>query len=232
MRPNNRQHHPATGTAAAASRTAPSFHQDVRIHGAIETPEQAAMLSLDVLRLISHLHYTLEPRRRALLLERTRRALEIDGGVLPHFLEETRAIREDTNWRCAPIPPSIQDRRVEITGPVDRCVPACLSAAVRKGKEAQQGASGLRSNRLCSNLPWSSNHPPPLNPPRKMVINGLNSGARVYMADFEDSTSPTWVGGSINWCGPYDCSLSMPTKTTPWQWCKTPPLGNGANRRT
>lgn len=80
------------------------------------------MLSPDVLRLVSHLHYTLEPRRQALLLERTRRSLEIDGGVLPHFLEETRAVREDKGWRCAPIPPNISDRRVEITGPVDRCV--------------------------------------------------------------------------------------------------------------
>lgn len=107
-------------SAPATQRTAHSFNQDVRIHGAIETPDQAAMLSPDVLRLLSHLHYTLEPRRQALLLERERRALEIDGGVLPHFLEETRAIREDKTWRCAPIPPCIQDRRVEITGPVDR----------------------------------------------------------------------------------------------------------------
>lgn len=97
-----------------------SFNQDVRVHGAIETPDQAAVLSPDVLRLLSHLHYTLEPRRKALLLERRRRALEIDGGALPHFLEETRAIREDKSWRCAPIPACIQDRRVEITGPVDR----------------------------------------------------------------------------------------------------------------
>ena len=106
---------------AAAQRTAArSFNQDVRIHGLIDTTDQAAMLSPDVLRLLSHLHYTLEPRRQALLLERQRRSLEIDGGVLPGFLEETRAIREDKTWRCAPIPPNIQDRRVEITGPVDR----------------------------------------------------------------------------------------------------------------
>jgi malate synthase len=57
-----------------------------------------------------------------------------------------RAIRE-ADWRVAPIPAALQDRRVEITGPVDR----------------------------------------------KMIINALNSGAKVFMADFEDSTSPTWA---------------------------------------
>ena len=82
------------------------------------------------------------------------RQAEIDAGKLPDFLPETRAIRE-ASWRCAPIPADIRDRRVEITGPVDR----------------------------------------------KMVINALNSGAKVFMADFEDANTPRWdnnVQGQLN----------------------------------
>src|SRR5437764_7504133 len=70
------------------------------------------------------------------------------------FLSETREVREG-DWQVAPVPPPLQDRRVEITGPTDR----------------------------------------------KMVINALNSGARGFMADFEDALSPTWsnlVGGQVN----------------------------------
>lgn len=69
-------------------------------------------------------------------------------------MKETQFIRSGS-WKAAPIPKEIEDRRVEITGPVDR----------------------------------------------KMVINGLNSGAKVFMADFEDATSPTWrniMSGQIN----------------------------------
>ena len=79
---------------------------------------------------------------------------EFDRGTLPDFLPETRAIR-DGDWTCAPIPADIVDRRVEITGPVDR----------------------------------------------KMVINALNSGANVFMADFEDANTPRWdnnLQGQIN----------------------------------
>ena len=68
------------------------------------------------------------------------------AGELPDFLPETADVREG-DWRVAPFPDEIADRRVEITGPVDR----------------------------------------------KMVINALNSGARVFMADFEDANSPTWA---------------------------------------
>ena len=73
------------------------------------------------------------------------RQQEIDAGQLPDFLPETAHIREG-DWTVAPIPNDLLDRRVEITGPVDR----------------------------------------------KMIINALNSGANVFMADFEDSNSPTW----------------------------------------
>ena len=86
-----------------------------------------------------------EGRRRALLEARRTRQLRINEGELPDFLPETEHIR-NSEWRVAPIPNDLQDRRVEITGPVDR----------------------------------------------KMIINALNSGASVFMADFEDSNSPTW----------------------------------------
>src|SRR6185437_12162882 len=82
------------------------------------------------------------------------RQAALDAGQKPDFLPETKHIRE-SDWRVAPIPSDIQDRRVEITGPVDR----------------------------------------------KMIINALNSGAKVFMADFEDSTTPTWLNlldGQLN----------------------------------
>ena len=100
------------------------------------------------------LHQRFELRRHHLLEARRMRQTRFDAGELPDFLAETRVIREG-DWKVAPIPNVLQDRRVEITGPVDR----------------------------------------------KMIINALNSGARVYMADFEDSTSPTWdtlIQGQIN----------------------------------
>ncbi|MCI0389793.1 MAG: malate synthase A [Acidobacteria bacterium] len=95
-----------------------------------------------------------EGRRRELLEKRVSRQREISEGHLPDFLESTREIR-DSEWSVAPIPDELQDRRVEITGPVER----------------------------------------------KMTINALNSGANVFMADFEDSHTPTWennLQGQIN----------------------------------
>ena len=86
-----------------------------------------------------------EKRRQELLAKRQVRQKEIDAGKLPDFLPETAEIR-NSEWKVAPIPKDLLDRRVEITGPVDR----------------------------------------------KMIINALNSGANVFMADFEDSNSPTW----------------------------------------
>ena len=94
-------------------------------------------------------------RRRAELLERRKEVQrKLDQGFLPDFLPETEPVRR-ASWKISPLPSDLQDRRVEITGPVDR----------------------------------------------KMIINALNSGAKVYMADFEDSHSPTWEGtiqGQIN----------------------------------
>lgn len=117
----------------------------VKVHG---PPSAAAseILTPDALRFVGLLCHKFDGRRRALLEARKCRALEFDAGESPNFLGASQA-SQDPSWRCATVPDDIQDRRVEITGPVDR----------------------------------------------KMVINGLNSGANVYMADFEDSTSPTWT---------------------------------------
>ena len=117
-------------------------------------PEQWQILTDDAVEFLTLLHSSFETTRQDLLAERIRRQSDFDGGAAPDYQPETAAIR-DGDWRVAPIPADLQDRRVEITGPVDR----------------------------------------------KMVINALNSGAKVYMADFEDSHGPTWaatVEGHIN----------------------------------
>jgi malate synthase len=117
-------------------------------------PEYAEILTPEVLALVAKLHRTFESRRQELLARRAERQKELDAGKLPDFLPETREIRE-SEWTVAPIPADLQDRRVEITGPVDR----------------------------------------------KMVINALNSGAKVFMADFEDSNTPTFdnnIQGQLN----------------------------------
>lgn len=100
------------------------------------------------------LHEKFDSQRLALLENRKTQQAKFDQGYFPTFLEETTHIRNG-DWVAAPIPADLQDRRVEITGPVDR----------------------------------------------KMVINALNSGAKTFMADFEDSNSPTWennLEGQIN----------------------------------
>ena len=106
---------------------------------------QSELLPPPALALLVSLHRAIEPGRQQRLTARGQRQAEFDRGVLPDFRADTAAIR-DGDWRVAPIPTALQDRRVEITGPTDA----------------------------------------------KMVINALNSGAKVFMADFEDSTSPTW----------------------------------------
>ena len=108
----------------------------------------------EALKLVAKLHRTFNGRRKELLERRNRRQADLDNGKTPDFLPETAQIRAD-DWKVAPIPKDITDRRVEITGPTDR----------------------------------------------KMVINALNSGAKVFMADFEDANAPTWhnmVDGHIN----------------------------------
>jgi malate synthase len=110
------------------------------------SPGQDALLTPAALELLASLHRLIEPQRQARLAARKQRQAFFDDGGLPDFRDDTRAIREG-DWKVAAIPAALQDRRVEITGPVDP----------------------------------------------KMVINALNSGAKVFMADFEDSTSPTWA---------------------------------------
>jgi len=126
---------------------------DTKILGCINE-DQEGILTPEALEFVSHLHKKFNPTRLALLENRKIRQAEIDSGIMPSFLPETESIRKD-DWKTAPIPEDLLDRRVEITGPVDR----------------------------------------------KMIINALNSGVRVFMADFEDSNSPTWeniLNGQIN----------------------------------
>ncbi len=117
-------------------------------------PLESQVLTAEACAFLAGLARQFEPRRRELLAQRDERQRALDAGALPDFLAETRALR-DAEWTVAPIPPKLEDRRVEITGPVDR----------------------------------------------KMVINALNSGANVFMADLEDANSPTWannIEGQIN----------------------------------
>jgi malate synthase A len=108
-------------------------------------PGQDSILSKDALAFVADLVRTFRPRVNELLAKRAERQKDFDAGRAPEFLSETAQVRAG-DWRCAPVPDVIADRRIEITGPVDR----------------------------------------------KMIINALNSGASVFMADFEDATTPTW----------------------------------------
>jgi len=119
-----------------------------------DPPAAARVLTPEALRFVARLQEEFGPTRAALLERRALRQTEINLGALPDFLADTAAIRAGA-WQVASTPADLQDRRVEITGPVER----------------------------------------------KMMINALNSGARVFMADFEDALSPTWdnlVQGQAN----------------------------------
>ncbi len=112
------------------------------------------ILTPDALAFLADLHTRFNATRLSLLQARADRQKQFDTGTLPDFLAETKSVR-DGDWSVAPIPKDLLDRRVEITGPVDK----------------------------------------------KMIINALNSGAKVFMTDFEDASSPTWanmVEGQIN----------------------------------
>lgn len=117
---------------------------ELQIHGHAEG--QGSVLTADAQAFLLELHRRFEGERQSRLAARVARQARFDAGELPAFRTDTAALR-DADWRVAPIPAALADRRVEITGPVDP----------------------------------------------KMVINALNSGAQCYMADFEDSTSPTWA---------------------------------------
>ncbi|KAI9659687.1 MAG: hypothetical protein M1829_006560 [Trizodia sp. TS-e1964] len=113
------------------------------------------ILSKEASIFLALLHRSFNSTRKDLLQRRLVRQEQFDRGVVPDFLEETRAIRNDDHWKGAPPAPGLVDRRVEITGPTDR----------------------------------------------KMVVNALNSNVWTYMADFEDSSAPTWsnmVNGQVN----------------------------------
>jgi malate synthase len=142
---------------------------------------ETEILTHEAREFLNDLARTFEKRRQELLARREVRQKEIDAGRLPDLLPETAQIRE-SEWTVAPIPKDLLDRRVEITGPVDR----------------------------------------------KMIINALNSGASVFMADFEDSNSPTWqnnlegqanlrdaVNGTISYVSPegkqYDLNPKLAT---------------------
>ena len=112
------------------------------------------ILTPDALQFIATLQLRFNERRKVLLEQREERQKQLDEGTALNFLDETKEIRE-SDWTIATLPEDLQDRRVEITGPVTR----------------------------------------------KMVINALNSGAKMFMACFEDATSPTWenmIEGQIN----------------------------------
>jgi len=117
-------------------------------------PDYEEILTDEALAFIADLERTFGARRLELLERRTEIQVKLDDGWLPDFLDETKSIREG-DWKVAPIPRDLLDRRVEITGPVER----------------------------------------------KMVINALNAGAKMFMADFEDSNAPTWdnnIQGHLN----------------------------------
>jgi len=119
---------------------------EIRIAGPLHGPRSEEILTAKALGFVADLHRRLRDARRELLLRRERHLADLAGGLLPEFLDSTEGLR-DSEWRVAPEAPDLRDRRVEITGPVER----------------------------------------------KMMINALNSGASVFMADFEDSLSPTWA---------------------------------------
>jgi malate synthase len=126
---------------------------DIDVRGEVQ-PEWDEILSDEALGFVAALHKEFNPRRLELLAAREARKARLDAGELPDFLPDTASVRE-SEWTVAPIPHDLRDRRVEITGPVDR----------------------------------------------KMIINALNSGANVFMADFEDANSPTWancIEGQLN----------------------------------
>ncbi|MCO4252110.1 malate synthase A [Pseudarthrobacter raffinosi] len=136
-----------------------SFTDNFTINGiqliAHPVRRESEILTPEALEFISTLHWATEERRQELLKARQSRRTAIRAGQDPRFLSETAYIRNDPSWRVAPPAPGLEDRRVEITGPVDQ----------------------------------------------KMTINALNSGAKVWLADMEDSSTPTWrnvIKGQLN----------------------------------
>ncbi len=131
----------------------PKLGENITFSGHL-TDEFKEILSSNAVDFLTGLHRKFNNKRITLLNSRKERQKKIDAGMLPNFLSNTEEIR-NSDWKVSSTPEDLQDRRVEITGPVDR----------------------------------------------KMIINALNSGVKVFMADFEDSNSPTWennLNGQIN----------------------------------
>ncbi len=148
---------------SAARAAAPALTPAVIVTGP-PIERSGEVLTAEAMRLLAQLHRKFNPRRLELLSARARRQREFDSGDLPDFLPHTAEVRR-SNWRVAPVPADLTDRRVEITGPVDR----------------------------------------------KMIINALNAPVCAFMADFEDSCSPTWrnlVQGQINLADALDGTIS------------------------
>jgi len=149
----------------------------VVVRGPLE-PRFAEILTPAALDFVAALHRKFNSRRAELLQARTARQARLSAGELPDFLPHTRAVR-DADWRVAEIPADLLNRRVEITGPVDR----------------------------------------------KMIINALNSGANVFMADFEDANSPTWhnnLEGQLNLADRWHRSIDFRDTTTGKQYSLSP----------
>jgi len=127
----------------------------------------ARILSAEALAFVAELQRQFGPARTDLLQARSARQVRLDRGEMPGFLESTKDVRK-SEWKVAPVPSDLVERKVEITGPVER----------------------------------------------KMMINALNSGASLFMADFEDATSPTWsnlIEGQANLVDAYRRTLSLQT---------------------
>ncbi|GAA5921118.1 hypothetical protein JCM1841_002425 [Sporobolomyces salmonicolor] len=128
---------------------------NINVPGVRITGAHAEILTPAAVEFLATLHRSFNPTRKTLLHRRQLLQAQFDAGALPDFLKETEDIRNDPTWQGPKPMHGLEDRRVEITGPVDR----------------------------------------------KMVINALNSGAATFMADFEDSNSPTWLNnldGQVN----------------------------------
>ncbi|MFO0648204.1 MAG: malate synthase A [Polyangiales bacterium] len=133
--------------------SSPDFGPGVRVTGPMRSGYEK-ILTPEAVAFVAEIVRRFGPRVPELLAKRAERQKRFDAGEKPDFLTETASVRA-ADWTVAPLPKDLLDRRVEITGPVDR----------------------------------------------KMIINALNSGAKVFMADFEDSNSPTWdnnIQGQIN----------------------------------
>ncbi|MFD9353553.1 malate synthase A [Streptomyces sp. NPDC060031] len=133
-------------------------------------PRQDEVLTEAALAFVAELHQRFTPRRDELLARRAERRAEIARTSHLDFLPDTAQVREG-DWKVAPAPAALNDRRVEITGPTDR----------------------------------------------KMTINALNSGAKVWLADFEDASAPTWenvILGQLNLIDAYERRIDFTDSRT------------------